>query len=159
MTGPAGATGATGPAGETGATGPAGGSMASMAAHNTSGATIPVILGGTSVPLPNAQNLGSSGFTVNGSNDSFVVPASGRYRVKYTIRTTSSTLASARLLVNGAPMAALTENPSMSTNRYSAETIVTLAAGSVLQLQLLGIVGTVVLDGGAGATMVVQQLN
>lgn len=159
VTGPAGATGATGPAGETGATGPAGGSMASMAAHNTSGTTIPVLLGGTAVPLPNAQNLGSSGFTVNGSNDSFTVSSSGRYRVKYTIRTTSATIASARLLVNGASLAALTEIPSTSTTRYSAETIVTLAAGSVLQLQLFGMLGTVVLDGGAGATMVVQQLN
>ncbi len=158
-TGPAGATGATGPAGETGATGPAGGTMASMAAHNTSGATIPVLLGGTAVPLPNAQNLGSSGFTVNGSNDSFTVSSSGRYRVKYTIRTTSATIASARLLVNGASLAALTETPSTSTTRYSAETIVTLAAGSVLQLQLFGMLGTVVLDNGAGATMVVQQLN
>ncbi len=75
------------------------------------------------------------------------------------IRTTSATIASARLLVNGASLAALTETPSTSTTRYSAETIVTLAAGSVLQLQLFGMLGTVVLDNGAGATMVVQQLN
>lgn len=157
-TGPTGATGATGPAGETGATGPAGGSMASMAAHNTSGSSIAVLLGGTNISLGQAQNLGG-GFTANGSNDVFVVPTTGRYRVKYQIRTTASTLAGARVLINGAAFPALMETPSTSTNRYNGETIVTLAAGSVLQLQLYGMIGVVTLESGAGATLIAEQMD
>jgi hypothetical protein len=56
-----------------------------MAAHNTSGAVIAVVLGGTDIPLPQSQNL--SGFMVNGLNTMFTVPSSGRYRVKYSIKT------------------------------------------------------------------------
>ncbi|SFD75239.1 BclA C-terminal domain-containing protein [Paracidovorax konjaci] len=166
--GPTGATGVTGAAGSTGATGatgvtgPAGAggavSAVSMAAHNTAGANIAVLLGGTNVPLPQAQNLGG-GFVSNGSNDVFTVPTTGRYRVKYQVRTTASTLASARVLINGASYPALSEVPSMSTNRYTSETIVTLIAGSTLQLQLYGMLGSVTLDGGAGATMIAEQMD
>lgn len=166
--GPVGATGATGAAGitgatgATGATGPAGAggsvSAVSMAAHNTVGSSIAVLLGGTNIPLAQAQNLGG-GFTASGSNDIFVVPATGRYRVKYQIRTTATTLASARVLINGAPFPALSEVPSVSTNRYTTETIVTLVAGSVLQLQLYGMLGVVTLEGGAGATLIAEQMD
>lgn len=166
--GPVGATGATGAAGitgatgATGATGPAGAggsvSAVSMAAHNTVGSSIAVLLGGTNIPLAQAQNLGG-GFTASGSNDIFVVPATGRYRVKYQIRTTATTLASARVLINGAPFPALSEVPSVSTNRYTTETIATLVAGSVLQLQLYGMLGVVTLEGGAGATLIAEQMD
>lgn len=161
-TGPTGAAGATGTAGATGATGPAGTggavSAVSMAAHNTAGSTIAVLLGGTNVPMPQAQNLGG-GFVANGSSDVFTVPTTGRYRVKYAMRTTAATLASARVLINGASYPALTEVPSMSTNRYLGETIVTLIAGSTLQAQFYGMLGSVTLDGGAGATLIVEQMD
>lgn len=161
-TGLAGATGSTGATGATGVTGPAGAASAvsavSMSAHNTVGSNYAVVLGGTNLTLPQGQNLGG-GFSVNGSNDVFTIPATGRFRVKYQIRTTAATLAGARVLINGSAFPALLEMPTMSTNRYGSETIVTLVAGSVLQLQLFGIVGSVTLDGGAGATMIVERMD
>lgn len=161
-TGLAGATGSTGATGATGVTGPAGAASAvsavSMSAHNTVGSNYAVVLGGTNLALPQGQNLGG-GFSVNGSNDVFTIPATGRFRVKYQIRTTAATLAGARVLINGSAFPALLEMPTMSTNRYGSETIVTLLTGSVLQLQLFGIVGSVTLDGGAGATMIVERMD
>ncbi|GKT15090.1 collagen-like protein [Acidovorax sp. SUPP2522] len=158
-TGPTGAAGATGTAGATGPAGTGGAvSAVSMAAHNTAGSTIAVLLGGTNVPMPQAQNLGG-GFLANGSSDVFTVPTTGRYRVKYAMRTTAATLASARVLINGASYPALTEVPSTSTNRYLGETIVTLIAGSTLQAQFYGMLGSVTLDGGAGATLIVEQMD
>lgn len=79
FTGTPGPTGDTGPTGATGITGPTGTSVTanSMYAANTGGGTITVLLGGTNISLPSIQNL--VGFTVNATNNTFTVPATGRY--------------------------------------------------------------------------------
>ena len=97
-------TGTNGPTGTTGVTGPIGPTGTSVTANslyasNTVGNTILVVLGGTNVPLPNNQSLG--GFTVNGANNTFTVPATGRYYLTYQISTTVSLLAGSRLILNG----------------------------------------------------------
>jgi hypothetical protein len=128
-----------------------------MAAHNTSGSVIAVVLGGTDIPLPQSQNLSS--FTVNGSNTVFTVPSSGRYRVKYSIKITNNMLVSARVLLNGAPVGALTENTSTSVSRFDGESILGLAAGDTLNVQFFGLLGAVTLQSGSGAALIAEKLS
>ncbi|WP_222165121.1 BclA C-terminal domain-containing protein [Edaphocola aurantiacus] len=131
-------------------------SLAKASAANTSSSVIAVILGGTNVPLPDAQYL--SGITVNGGNTSFTVPAAGAYRISYNVSTTASLLLSTRVTVNGSGIAALTISPTISLNNFRSEAIVTLAAGDVLQLQMFGLLGAATLSGGASNYMTIQQL-
>lgn len=72
-----------------------------MYASNTTGSTILVILGGSLIPLPTNQSLGT--FTVNGVNTIFSVPVTGRYYLTYQINPNASLLAGSRLLLNGHP--------------------------------------------------------
>ena len=127
-----------------------------MNAANTSGATIAVVLGGTPVPLPDAQVL--DGFTVNAANDTFTVPVAGTYMVTYRVSTTAALLMSSRVLLNGAALEASTFSPVASVSSYSATTFATLAVGDTLQLQLFGLLGAAVLQGGNGATLTVIRL-
>lgn len=167
VTGPTGFQGATGAMGDIGVTGPtgatgpagAGGTTAtSMAAHNTNGSLIAVLLGGTNIPLPNAQNI--SIFTADGSNTAFTVLSSGRYRVKYSIKITSSLLISARVVVNGTPVLALTENNNNnSVSKLDGESILTMTAGDAMSLQLFGILTAVNLQPGNGATLIAEKLS
>ncbi|MDC2858973.1 MULTISPECIES: BclA C-terminal domain-containing protein [Comamonadaceae] len=160
LQGPTGAQGDIGLPGPTGPTGPAGAggtTATSMAAHNTSGSVIAVVLGGTDIPLPNSQNL--SGFVVNGSNTIFTVASSGRYRVKYSIKITNNMLVSARVLLNGAAVDALTENTATSVSRFDGESIITLSAGDILNVQFFGMLGAVTLQSGSGAALIVEKLS
>ncbi|MBO9562276.1 MAG: hypothetical protein J7621_05850 [Niastella sp.] len=129
------------------------------AASNTSGAIIAVVLGGTDIPLPDAHNLGTN-ITINGSNTVFTVGTAGRYRITYGLNTTAAVLASSRVLVNGAPVTALTVAPVAAVTRMSADAIVTLAAGSTVNLQLFGLLGAVtLLNGSQGAGIVIQRVE
>ncbi|QQB52988.1 BclA C-terminal domain-containing protein [Delftia acidovorans] len=160
LQGPTGAQGDIGLSGPTGPTGPAGAggtTATSMAAHNTSGAVIAVVLGGTDIPLPQSQNL--SGFMVNGLNTMFTVPSSGRYRVKYSIKTNANMLVSARVLLNGTPVAALTENTTISVSRFDGESILALAAGDTLRVQFFDMLGVVTLQSGSGAALIAEKLS
>ncbi len=127
-----------------------------MNATNTTGATIAVILGGTPVPLPDSQVL--DGFTVNGANDTFTVPVTGTYMVTYRVSTTAALLMSSRVLRNGTTLPASTFSPVASVSSYSATTFAALNAGDTLQLQLFGLLGAAVLQGGNGATLTVIRL-
>ena len=160
LQGPMGAQGDIGLSGPTGPTGPAGAggtTATSMAAHNTSGAVIAVVLGGTDIPLPQSQNL--SGFMGNGLNTMFTVPSSGRYRVKYSIKTNANMLVSARVLLNGTPVAALTENTTISVSRFDGESILALAAGDTLRVQFFDMLGVVTLQSGSGAALIAEKLS
>ena len=160
LQGPTGAQGDIGLPGPTGPTGPAGAggtTATSMAAHNTSSAVIAVVLGGTDIPLPQSQNLAD--FSVNGSNTIFTVPSSGRYRVKYSIKINSSTLVSVRVLLNGVPVTALTENTATSVSRFDGESILALAAGDTLNVQFFGLLGAVTLQSGSGAALIAEKLS
>ena len=128
----------------------------SMNATNTTGATIAVILGGTDVPLPNVQVL--DGFTVNAANTTFTVPATGTYMVAYRVSTTAALLMSSRVLLNGAALAGSTFAPIVSVNAFAATTFAALTAGDTLELQLFGLLGAAVLQGGNGATLTVIRL-
>lgn len=128
-----------------------------MGALNTSASVISVILGGTPVPLPDNQVL--DGFTVNAANTVFTVPVTGTYMIYYSIRTTAALLISSNILRNGAPLPGSVVSPALAINAFTNMQITALNAGDLLQLQLLGLLGTVILQGGTGASLNVIRLS
>lgn len=163
--GPTGATGATGNTGPTGATGSTGATGAtgtnttvnSMSALNTNGDTITVVLGGTSIPLPNNQVLDS--FTVNGANTLFTVPATGIYMLSYNIALTASLLVSSRIVVNGTPLAGSIVSPTAGVSNLGVTLLATLTTGDTVGLELFGLAGAAVLQGGTGASLTVVRVS
>jgi len=127
-----------------------------MSALNTTGQTIAVILGGTSVPLPSEQNL--DGFTVNGANTVFTVPDNGNYLISYRMDFTAGLLMTSRIQRNGATLPGSTFSPAVSVDSYAVTLIAALTAGDTLELQLAGLAGTAVLQGGTGASLTVVRL-
>ncbi|MFT8351422.1 BclA C-terminal domain-containing protein [Clostridium saccharoperbutylacetonicum] len=160
-TGPTGPTGATGTTGPTGPTGPTGSNVTATNgfAENNTGASIAVIVAGTSVPLPNAQIL-SSDITVDASNTIFTVNTSGRYRISYYVNTTATLLLSTRLIINGSPNTASTITPLISLSNFSNEIIINLTAGTTITLQLFGLLGTAtLLNNSSGASLMIIRLS
>ncbi|MCQ6561441.1 hypothetical protein NNL21_22370 [Paenibacillus mendelii] len=158
--GPKGDTGEPGPAGPQGPQGSAGASELPYAfAVNTTGSTIAVILGGTPIPLPNSQTIGTS-ITVNGSNTTFTVAEAGTYYVSYSINLTASLLVNSKIIVNGTAKPELTIAPVLSRNSFSASAIVRLSAGSTVGLQLDGLIGAaVLLPGSQGAALTIMKIH
>jgi hypothetical protein len=127
-----------------------------MSAQNATGDTIAVVAGGTSIVLPDNQNLDS--FTVNGANTIFTVPSTGTYLVTYQINVTAGLLVSTQVLQNSTAIPGSVFSPIASVSAFSATTIVSLTAGDQLQLQFFGLLGAATLQGGAGATFTVIRL-
>lgn len=125
-------------------------------AANTSGSTIAVILGGTNIPLPNAQNF-TSGVTINGSNSIFTIVNAGRYQISYRLNTTASLLISSRILLNGSSLPGSVVSPSVSINNFQSSVITNVAAGSTISLQFYGLIGAAVLAGDAYVSIVRLQ--
>ncbi|WP_206541857.1 BclA C-terminal domain-containing protein, partial [Paraclostridium sordellii] len=155
-TGLVGATGPTGPTGLVGATGPTGPTGSSVTdnygyAANTSGSVIAVILGGTNIPLPNAQNLSS--VTVNGTNDVFTITNAGTYFIKYQVYTTAALLVNTRLIINGVANTASTISPILSLSSFSSEVIVNVGANTTVSLQMFGLLGAATLLSGSGGAI------
>nr|WP_285865999.1 collagen-like protein [Bacillus velezensis] len=166
-TGSTGATGATGPTGSTGATGgtgPTGSTGTSLTAtsgyaSNTGGGVVAVIVGGTTISLPNEQNL-SADITANAANTIFTVAPAGRYYISYHINLTAGLLVSSRILINGTPPASSIIAPVASLANFNNSFIVTLPAGSTIQLQLFGLLGAATLLGGSvGAALNIIRLS
>ncbi|MCY7574081.1 collagen-like protein, partial [Bacillus pumilus] len=150
-----GITGATGPTGATGTSLTAN----SMYASNTSGSTVLVVLGGTSVSLPNNQSL--DGFTVGGGNTVFTVPVSGRYFITYQVNASAGLLAGTRVINNGSAIPGSILTPALSASSYNVSLITTLVAGNQLSLQIFGLIAAVVLLGGGsvGAALTIIRLE
>ena len=166
-TGSTGATGVTGPTGSTGATGgtgPTGSTGTSLTAtsgyaSNTGGGVVAVIVGGTTISLPNEQNL-SADITANAANTVFTVAPAGRYYISYHINLTAGLLVSSRILINGTPPASSIIAPVASLANFNNSFIVTLPAGSTIQLQLFGLLGAATLLGGSvGAALNIIRLS
>lgn len=131
-----------------------------MYASNTSGGTIATILSGTNISLPNNQNLSS--FTVNGANNTFTIPITGRYFITYQINTTAALLVSSRLILNGStPIPGSIISPAVSTSTFVNNVIVSLTAGNTITLQVYGLIGLVTLLGGGstGASLSIIRLS
>ena len=164
-TGATGATGATGPigaVGATGATGATGPNLTSTAgfAANTQGSSVLVALGGSPIPLPNAQVL-SPDITANTGNTVFTVATAGTYQISYHVNTTVALLMGTRLVINGVNSIPSTINPVVSTSNFENQIKVTLPANSTITLQLFTtIAGTAILvSGGAGASLTIIRLS
>lgn len=170
VTGPTGSTGVTGDTGPTGSTGATGGTgptgitgtsltATSGYASNTGGGVVPVIVGGTTISLPNEQNL-SADITANAANTIFTVAPAGRYYISYHINLTAGLLVSSRILINGTPPASSIIAPVASLANFNNSFIVTLPAGSTIQLQLFGLLGAATLLGGSvGAALNIIRLS
>ena len=162
IVGAAGVTGATGPTGATGATGASGPNPTATAgfAANTQGSSVLVALGGTPIPLPNAQVL-SPDITANGANTVFTVATPGTYQISYHVNTTASLLMGTRLVINGANSTPSTVNPLVSTSSFENQIKVTLPANSTISLQMFtNLAGTAILvGGGAGASLTIIRLS
>ena len=159
LDGAAGATGATGATGPTGASGPNPTATAGFAA-NTQGSTILVALGGTAVPMPNAQVF-SPDITANAGSTVFTVATAGTYVISYHVNTTLSLLLGTRLVINGVNNTASTIAPVVSTSHFENQIKVTLPANSTITLQLYpaAVAGTAILvGGGAGASLTIIRL-
>ncbi len=158
--GPTGPTGAAGPTGPTGPTGPNPTATAAFAA-NTQGSSILMALGGTAIPLPNAQIL-SADITANAGNTVFTVATAGIYQISYHVNTTLSLLMGTRLVINGVNNTASTIAPIISASRFENQIKIALPAGSTVALQLYPAVlaGTAVLAGnGTGASLTIIRLS
>lgn len=154
----AGSTGATGGTGPTGITGTSL-TATSGYASNTGGGVVAVIAGGTTISLPNEQNL-SADITANAANTIFTVAPAGRYYISYHINLTAGLLVSSRILINGTPPASSIIAPVASLANFNNSFIVTLPAGSTIQLQLFGLLGAATLLGGsAGAALNIIRLS
>ncbi|MCY9581013.1 BclA C-terminal domain-containing protein [Paenibacillus alvei] len=118
-----------------------------------------VVLTGTLVPLPSAQNIGS-GITVNGSNDTFTVSTAGRYYITYQINLTAGLLLGSRLLINGTSNVASSIAPVLTSSTFNNDVILTLAANTTISLQLYGLLGTATLiNNAAGAALTIIRLS
>lgn len=159
VTGPTGPTGADGPTGPTGAAGPNLTATAGFAA-NTQGSSVLVALGGSPIPLPNAQVL-SPDITANTGNTVFTVATAGTYQISYHVNTTVALLMGTRLVINGVNSIPSTINPVVSTSNFENQIKVTLPANSTITLQLFTtIAGTAILvSGGAGASLTIIRLS
>ena len=158
--GPTGEQGLQGIQGPVGPTGEAGTNTTATSAFaaNTGGATIAVVLGGTNIPLPDTQNI-SADIIPSGGNTVFTVQTAGRYYLSYQINTTAGLLATARIVTNGAAVPSTVVGGLVNLSNYKGESIVTLAAGSTISLQLFGLLGAAVLTTGAGATLTIIRLS
>ena len=132
----------------------------SMFAANTGAAVVvAVVLGGTPIPLPDAQSLDS--FIANGANTVFTVPAgaTGRYYLTYNINLTVGVAAGARLTRNGAPIPGTGFAAVLSLDHFSSDVITPLNAGDTISLELFGVVGVAALQAGSGASLTIIRVE
>lgn len=152
-----GAQGIPGPPGPAGPAGPSVTATSGFAA-NTSNANINAIIGGTDIPLPDAQSLPAT-ITVDGTNTFFTVQETGRYLLSYHINTTAAALISSRLMVNAVQLSQTVISPVVAVTNFSAEAIVSLSAGDVISLQLFGLISLIVLASGVGASLTIIRVE
>ena len=167
--GTAGATGATGPtgaagaAGATGPTGPANGLNAYGGRYNNGGQTINLAIGAqTQLSLPQTMPaLNESYATAN----SVTVAQAGDYEITYFMSGTASVATTLTLAVrqNGTNIPSLEISRLLSVGTssiYSGSAVVTLTAGSTIDMALSALLAVgVTLGGGVNTSLTVKKLN
>ncbi|KHF34070.1 hypothetical protein CM49_03581 [Paenibacillus sp. P1XP2] len=113
-------------------------------AANTSGTVIAVVLGGTNVSFPNAQDFGP-GITINAANNTFTVANAGNYYISYSVNLNVSLLVSSRILINGSAAPASTISPAVGTTSFQTNVITPVPAGATISIQLFGVLATATL--------------
>lgn len=128
-------------------------------AANTSGSPLAVgLLNSIQVPFPNAQSLGSN-VTVSANNTTFTVAQAGRYRINYSISLTAGLLSGSVLVLNGTDYLAGSVTGSLTTSKFTAEVIVSLAANSTIRVDLASALSLTLLGGGQGAAITIQRVE
>ncbi|GAK09755.1 collagen triple helix repeat domain protein [Geomicrobium sp. JCM 19038] len=100
-----------------------------------------------------------SNVTVSGDNETFTVTETGSYLISYSLRYTVGLLLSSQITVNGTGVPQSAVEPTVALTEASADVIIPLAAGDTVTLQLFGLVGAAVLQGGQGAGLTIVRLS
>ena len=165
-TGPTGATGlagVTGPTGPTGATGPTGGLNAYGGRYNDTAQTINIGIGTQSqIPLSTTMpNLNTTYATAN----SITVTQAGTYEINYYSNMTAAAATTVTMAIrnNGTNIPSTVISRALSVgvgSIYSGSVIVTLTAGSVIDMAMSALLAVgVSLSSGVNATLSVKKLN
>ena len=156
-TGPAGIVGATGP------TGPANGLNAYGGKYNNTPSTLNLIIGSaTQIPLANAMpNLNTTYTPAN----SITVAQAGTYEINYfsNVSAAVGTTVTQAVRVNGTNIPSTIISRVLAvgvTSTYTGSTIVTLAAGDVLDMAVSALLAVgLTLGSGVNATLSIKKLN
>jgi hypothetical protein len=137
-----------GPSGPSGATGPAGPSGGLIAAFNARSnlALLSLTIGDTVIPFnAGVVSAGASNITANGPVNTFIINATGVYRVSYRVTTTVAVLGGGvKVTVNGAPV-----DPVLSiavAGTQSDEMRLALTSGQTVQIVLSAILNVGLVD-------------
>lgn len=162
-TGPAGAAGVNGATGPTGATGPANGLNAYGGKFSNTPQTINLTIGSaTQIPLANTlPNLNTTYTPAN----SITVAQAGTYEINYFSNVTAAlgTTVTQAVRVNGTNVPSTIISRVLSVgvgSTYTGSTIVTLAAGDVIDMAVSALLAVgLTLGSGVNATLTVKKLN
>ena len=161
--GPTGATGATGPQGIQGPTGPTSGLNAYGGRYSDTAQTLNITIGTqTQVPLATTlPNLNTSYPTAN----AITVTQAGTYEINYFSNMTAAIATTVTMAVrnNGANIPSTVISRALSvgvSSIYSGSTIVTLPAGSVIDMAMSALLAVgISLSNGVNATLTIKRLN
>ena len=156
-TGPAGIVGATGP------TGPANGLNAYGGKYNNTPSTLNLIIGSaTQIPLANAMpNLNTTYTPAN----SITVAQAGTYEINYfsNVSAAVGTTVTQAVRINGTNIPSTIISRALAVgvgSTYTGSTIVTLAAGDVLDMAVSALLAVgLTLGAGVNATLSIKKLN
>ncbi|WP_088043736.1 hypothetical protein [Bacillus sp. EAC] len=123
-----------------------------------SGGVIAVLNEGTKVTFPSFEFLGEA-IIINEAKDRLTVFHPGNYYIAYSVNTTIPTKVSTAILINGRRVSATTIAPVENRTEYNNQIILPLEEGDTISLELFGIVGTVTLLAGAGASLSVFKIS
>ena len=169
LVGPTGATGATGPqgligpTGATGATGPAAGLNAYGGKYNTTSQTISLTIG-SATQIPLTESMPNLNTTYTPAN-SITVAQAGTYEINYYSNMTAAVATTVTMAVrnNGANIPSTVISRALSVgvgSIYSGSTIITLAAGAVIDLAMSALLAVgVTLGTGLNASLTLKKLN
>ncbi len=162
-TGPTGLTGPTGPTGLTGPTGPANGLNAYGGKYSNTPQTLNLTIGSsTQIPLANSMpNLNTTYTPAN----SITIAQAGTYEINYfsNVSAALGTTVTQAVRVNGTNIPSTVISRILSVgvgSTYTGSTIVTLTAGSVIDMAISALLAVgITLGNGVNATLSVKKIN
>lgn len=131
--------------------------VTNMSAIHTGGITLDVVQDGVAIPLNGTRIL--NGFTTASPFTQFTVGESGIYYLTYNIKIVTAVTLRTRITVNGSPLSGSNKYTSVPDTNYALSILVPLSAGDAISLELYGYAGSVRIQGGTGAALVLIRLN
>lgn len=161
--GPTGPTGITGTTGPTGATGPANGLNAYGGKYNNTSQTLNLTIG-SATQIPLANNMPNLNTTYTPTN-SITVTQAGTYEINYfsNVSAALGTTVTQAVRINGTNIPSTIISRILSVgvgSTYTGSTIVTLAAGDVIDMAISALLAVdLTLGSGVNATLSVKKIN